>query len=51
MECKHENKDLQGTADGIVCLACGKKFNDFAELEVAREKPTPKHRQKGGEKK
>lgn len=51
MDCKHENKDLQGTSDGLVCLACGQKFKDFAELGAAREKPAPKSRQKGGEKK
>lgn len=44
--CRHENKHLMGTADGIVCRACGKLFKSFAEIPgdecvpPAEEKPT-----------
>lgn len=43
--CRHENKYLMGTADGIVCRACGKLFKSFAEIHgenvpPAEEKPT-----------
>jgi hypothetical protein len=43
--CRHENKYLMGTADGIVCRACGKLFTSFAdihgdEIPPAEEKPT-----------
>lgn len=34
--CNHEHKNLVGTADGIMCTACGKVFKDFAELERDR---------------
>lgn len=45
MTCKHELKHLMGTADGIVCRACGKLFKSFAEIHeddvpAAEEKPT-----------
>lgn len=40
-ECKHEQEKLMGTADGIVCRACGKLFKDFNEVMEARgETPT-----------
>ena len=50
MECKHPQEALMGTAEGIVCRACGKVFKNFDEVMVARgEKPveaqeTPKKR-------
>lgn len=41
--CEHDLKDLVGTADGIVCKACGKTFKSMAEVEKDR-KPKPKKR-------
>ena len=32
--CKHPLEQLMGTADGIVCRACGAVFKDFAEIEA-----------------
>ena len=46
MGCKHEQERLIGTADGIVCSACGKLFKSFAEIHgdydvpPAEKKPT-----------
>ena len=38
--CKHEQSMLMGTADGIVCIACGATFANFDEVLKARgEKP------------
>lgn len=34
MDCKHELPHLMGTADGIVCRACGKLFKSFADIPV-----------------
>lgn len=31
--CKHDLPFLMGTADGIVCRACGRVFKDFAEIQ------------------
>lgn len=50
MNCKHELPHLMGTADGIVCRACGRVFASFAEIEAditpepkkAAEAPKPK---------
>lgn len=43
MDCKHELKDLMGTADGIVCRKCGRVFADYKEVlaadQPAAEKP------------
>lgn len=43
--CKHENKDLIGTAAGITCRACGKTWESFeamrAEIAPAPETPPP----------
>jgi len=44
--CKHDLPFLMGTADGIVCRACGRVFKDFAEIPgvdaPAPEKPAEK---------
>ena len=41
--CTHDLPFLLGTADGIVCRACGRVFKDFAEIQgvdaPAPEKP------------
>ena len=38
--CKHEQEMLMGTADGIVCRACGATFANYDEVLKARgEKP------------
>lgn len=60
--CKHELKDLMGTADGIVCRKCGAKFASMDEInpkpaaepepaEEPAEKPkrTRKSAKKGAE--
>ena len=40
MGCKHEQEMLMGTADGIVCRACGKTFANFTDVLNERgEKP------------
>lgn len=40
MNCKHEQQHLMGTADGIVCRACGETFKTWADVITARgEKP------------
>lgn len=50
MTCKHETEHLMGTAEGIVCRACGASFEDWDDVIKARgEKPveaqeTPKKR-------
>lgn len=48
--CKHPLEQLMGTADGIVCRACGAVFKDFAEIEALNkpepEKPEPKKARK-----
>ena len=41
MECKHEIQHLMGTADGIVCQACGRRFADYNEVLNATEAPAP----------
>lgn len=44
MGCKHEQERLIGTADGIICLSCGRKFENFADLLADRGdtgKPEP----------
>ena len=50
MDCKHAQEMLMGTADGIVCRACGKTFKNFDEVLAERgEKPAeekPKKRSK-----
>ena len=50
MDCKHAQEMLMGTADGIVCRACGKTFANFDEVLAERgEKPAeekPKKRSK-----
>lgn len=33
MDCKHEIKDLMGTADGIVCRKCGRVFANYSEVQ------------------
>ena len=35
MDCKHEIQNLMGTADGIVCRACGRVFADLSEIMAA----------------
>ena len=35
--CRHEQAQLVGTADGILCRACGKIFANFEELEQERD--------------
>ena len=35
--CRHELNQLVGTADGVLCRACGKLFPTFSELERDRE--------------
>lgn len=35
MECKHEIQNLMGTADGIVCRACGRIFANINEIMAA----------------
>lgn len=37
--CNHETRDLIGTAEGIVCRKCGKKFTTFAEIHENAEAP------------
>lgn len=56
--CTHDLPFLLGTADGIVCRACGRVFKDFAEIQgvdaTAPEKPAekaPEAQQKGRKKK
>jgi hypothetical protein len=48
--CKHDLPFLMGTADGIVCRACGRVFKDFAEIQgvdaPAPEKPAEKAAEK-----
>ena len=51
--CTHEQPQLVGTAEGIRCRACGKVFNNFAEIERDRaaadapaEKPKTARRKK-----
>ena len=47
--CKHEQSMLMGTADGIICLACGATFANYDEVLKARgekEEPKKKPRQK-----
>lgn len=38
--CKHEIRDLMGTADGIVCRKCGKLFADMDAVNADRD-PAP----------
>ena len=45
--CKHPTEALMGTADGIVCRACGSRFKSFLELcagngSAAEIPPEPK---------
>ena len=49
--CKHEQEMLMGTADGIICIACGAKFANYDEVlkargEEVKEEPKKKPRQK-----
>lgn len=47
--CKHEQSMLMGTADGIICIACGATFANYDEVLKARGeevKEEPKKRQK-----
>lgn len=37
--CRHEIRDLMGTADGIVCRKCGATFASFDELNAASTEP------------
>ena len=40
MTCKHETEHLMGTAEGIVCTACGATFKEWDDVIKARgEKP------------
>ena len=39
-KCKHELSYLMGTADGIVCRACGRVFANFDEIK-AENTPEP----------
>ena len=46
MGCKHEQERLIGTADGIVCLGCGRAFENFADLiadrgDTGKQEPAP----------
>lgn len=41
MNCKHDNMDLMGTADGIICRRCNTFFKTFAEIEAARGQAEP----------
>ena len=36
-KCKHDLRALMGTADGIVCRACGAVFKSFEEIEASRK--------------
>lgn len=52
--CKHEQTQLVGTADGILCRACGRRFGSFAEVERDRapqEQPKAEKPVKSGRKK
>ena len=47
MECKHELKYLRGTADGVICTNCGKRWvgGDFPTMnppEPVEDQETPK---------
>lgn len=35
MACKHENKFLMGTKDGILCRGCGQLFASFDDIHPA----------------
>lgn len=35
--CKHDNKDLIGTSEGIKCRVCGRVFKSYAEIEKDRQ--------------
>ena len=35
MACKHENKYLMGTKDGILCRNCGQLFPSFVDIHPA----------------
>ena len=37
--CKHPTNALIGTAEGIQCRVCGKKFTTFAEIHANAEAP------------
>lgn len=40
MTCNHETEHLMGTAEGIVCTACGATFKEWDDVIKARgEKP------------
>ena len=41
MDCNHDLQFLMGTADGIVCRACGRVFKDFAEIQGVVDAPAP----------
>lgn len=48
MDCKHAQEMLMGTADGIVCRACGKTFKNFDEVLAERgEKPVKETKKRG----
>ena len=34
--CRHEQAQLVGTADGILCRSCGRLFANYDELERER---------------
>ena len=42
MDCKHETKDLLGTADGILCRRCGRLFPTYEEYKQAIAAPGEK---------
>lgn len=37
--CNHPTNALLGTAEGIVCRVCGRKFTTFAEIHENAEAP------------
>ena len=44
MTCKHETEHLMGTAEGIICRACGATFKEWDDVIKARgEKPVEAH--------
>ena len=42
MNCTHDTAFLMGTADGIICRNCNRKFKTFAEIEQEKQAEQPK---------
>lgn len=51
MACKHERAHLMGTADGIICRACGKMWPDFTAYEAETAPPAETKAEPAPEKK